>query len=74
VLKTIQTAVKPLATSVQLFDVYTGDKLLNGQKSLAFSITFQAPDRTLTDADITAEVAKAVTACTKHYGATLRDS
>ena len=35
--------------SVTCFDVYTGAGLPEGKKSLAFSITYRAPDRTLTD-------------------------
>ncbi len=41
-----------LLESVRLFDVYTGDQIEPGKKSLAFSLRFRAADRTLTEAEI----------------------
>ena len=38
--------------SVRLFDVYRGAQILAGKKSVAYSLTFRAADKTLTDADI----------------------
>ena len=38
-----------LLKDVQLFDVYVGDQIGAGKKSLAYHLTFQAPDKTLTD-------------------------
>ena len=40
-----------LLESVRLFDVYTGDQIPAGSKSLAYALRFRAPDRTLTDAE-----------------------
>jgi len=37
---------------VEIFDVYTGKGVPEGQKSLAFSLTFRAADRTLTDDEV----------------------
>ena len=37
---------------VELFDIYRGDSIAAGKKSMAYSLTFRAPDRTLTDAEI----------------------
>ena len=42
----------PLATAVSLFDIYRGPQIGEGNKSLAFRITFIAPDRALTDAEL----------------------
>jgi phenylalanyl-tRNA synthetase beta chain len=42
-----------LLTAVQLFDIYRGAQLGAGKKSLAYSLTYQAPDRTLTDEEAT---------------------
>jgi phenylalanyl-tRNA synthetase beta chain len=42
----------PLLTRISLFDVYTGGQVGVGKRSLAWSLTFQAPDRTLTDAEV----------------------
>ena len=46
-----------LITNVALFDVYAGDKLPEGKKSLALEVTFQPRERTLTDAEIEAGLA-----------------
>ena len=45
-----------LLESVRLFDVYTGEQVGAGKKSLAFALRFRAPDRTLTEAEIRAAV------------------
>jgi phenylalanyl-tRNA synthetase beta chain len=42
----------PLVRQVRLFDVYTGEQVGAGKKSLAFSITYQSPDHTLTDEEV----------------------
>ncbi len=61
----------PLIESVRLFDVYTGDQVGEGSRSLAFALRLRAPDRTLTDADIKAARDAAVSAAAQ-VGATLR--
>jgi phenylalanyl-tRNA synthetase beta chain len=38
--------------TVELFDIYRGSSIPTGKKSMAYSLTFRAPDRTLTDAEI----------------------
>ena len=38
--------------SYELFDLYEGDRIKEGYKSVAYSITFRASDRTLTDDDV----------------------
>ena len=65
-------AASPLIESVRLFDVYTGDQVPAGQKSLAFALRLRAPDRTLTDDDIREAREAAVAAATSAAGATLR--
>ncbi len=52
VLTEILTAGGDLLTRAELFDVYTGEGLPQGTKSLAFALTYQAPDRTLSDKEI----------------------
>jgi phenylalanyl-tRNA synthetase beta chain len=44
----------PLLTRVVLFDVYAGEQIGPGRRSLAWSLTFQAPDRTLRDSEVNA--------------------
>jgi phenylalanyl-tRNA synthetase beta chain len=53
VLREIRTAGGPLLVRVELFDLYTGPGLPPDTKSLAFALTYQAPDRTLSDKEIT---------------------
>jgi phenylalanyl-tRNA synthetase beta chain len=40
-----------MVKGARLFDVYTGQQVGSGKKSLAYSLTYQADDRTLTDKD-----------------------
>ena len=61
-----------LLESVRLFDVYTGAQIGDDKKSLAFSLRFRAPDRTLTDAEIKAARHGAVAMAAHRFGATLR--
>ena len=65
-------AASPLIESVRLFDVYTGDQIAAGKKSLAFALRMRAPDRTLTDDDIRQARDAAVDAAAAAAGATLR--
>jgi phenylalanyl-tRNA synthetase beta chain len=60
-----EIAAHPLVASARVFDEYAGEPVPEGRKSLAFSISYQAPDRTLTDAD----VAKARERILKHLQA-----
>ena len=55
--RTIRAAAPPLLTSVRLFDVYEGDKVEEGRRSLAWRLVFRAPDRTLTDPEVDEAVA-----------------
>src|SRR5262249_13771955 len=48
----IRAMCLPLLTRVVLFDVYTGEQIGPGRRSLAWSLTFQAPDRTLRDSEV----------------------
>lgn len=46
------SSLSPLIESVYPFDVFRGDKLGAGKKSITFSIAFRSPDKTLTDNDV----------------------
>ncbi|NMB26053.1 MAG: phenylalanine--tRNA ligase subunit beta [Firmicutes bacterium] len=54
ILKTIQAHGGELVKGITLFDVYQGRQIPAGHRSLAYSIRYQAPDRTLTDKEIQA--------------------
>ncbi|MGH3496859.1 MAG: phenylalanine--tRNA ligase subunit beta [Nocardioidaceae bacterium] len=68
---TLRSGAGPLCESVRLFDVYTGNPVPPGHKSLAFALRFRAPDRTLTEAD-TARARDAAVAAAVARGATPR--
>jgi len=61
-----------LLESVRLFDVYSGDQVGAGRKSLAFAMVVRAPDRTLTAADATRVRDAAVAEAAQRVGAALR--
>ncbi|MFI1716168.1 phenylalanine--tRNA ligase subunit beta [Streptomyces litmocidini] len=61
-----------LLESIRLFDVYTGDQLGAGSKSLAYALKFRAPDRTLTVDEASAARDAAVALAAERTGAVLR--
>ena len=62
----------PLLESLRLFDVYTGAQVGEGRKSLAFALTFRAPDRTLTVEEATQSRDAAVASAAANCQAALR--
>jgi phenylalanyl-tRNA synthetase beta chain len=62
----------PLLESVRLFDVYDGEQVDAGRKSLAFALRFRAPDRTLTVDEVSAARESAVAAAAAAVGAVQR--
>ena len=61
-----------LLEEVRLFDIYTGEQAGAGRKSLAYSLRFRAPDRTLTVEETTAARDAAVAEAARQVGAVLR--
>jgi len=61
-----------LLTRVTLFDVYEGGQVGAGKRSLAWSLTFQAPDRTLTDQEVNQLHAKIVAEVSRRFAADIR--
>jgi phenylalanyl-tRNA synthetase beta chain len=59
--------------SAKLFDVYTGGKLGEGKKSLAFTIVFRAKDRTLLDTEANDARDAVAVAAGKRFGAKIRE-
>lgn len=72
VLRAARGAERSLITGASLFDVYQGDKVPPGQKSVGVEIVLQPRERSLTDAEIEAVSAKIVQAVAKRTGGTLR--
>ncbi len=70
-LRTIRQAGAPLLQGVRLFDLYQGEHVAEGQKSLAFALRFGA-DRTLRDPEVDGRVRRIVKSLEADHGATLR--
>ncbi len=68
----IEGAGGKLLAGLTLFDVYRGAQVGVGKKSLAYGLTYQAPDRTLTDAEVAKARARIVKRLQEELGATLR--
>ncbi|WP_165985704.1 phenylalanine--tRNA ligase subunit beta [Streptomyces sp. YIM 98790] len=68
----LRSGAGELLESLRLFDVYTGEQLGEGRKSLAYALRFRAPDRTLTAEETGAARDAAVTAAAERTGAELR--
>ena len=69
--KAVRQGAGNLLVDVDLFDVYRGERAAAGTRSLAYRVRLQAPDRSLTDADI-ADVRRGVETAATKLGAQLR--
>lgn len=70
---TVQSAGAEFIESVRLFDLFVGDPVPKGKKSLAFAISFRSPERTLAESEVEAVVKQIVGALSKKYDARLRE-
>ncbi|MCM3786930.1 phenylalanine--tRNA ligase subunit beta [Domibacillus indicus] len=68
----IKEAGGALLTNVHVFDVYEGDRMEAGKKSVAFALTYMNPEKTLTDEEVTAVHEKVLTALKEKANAYLR--
>lgn len=75
--KQIECVIKQKAgkilEEIKLFDVYKGKQVPEGMKSVAYSITFRAEDRTLTDEEVNKAMSKVVEGLKVGIGAELRE-
>jgi len=71
-LRAARGAERALIAGVSVFDIYTGDKVPSGQKSVGIEVVLQPRERTLTDAEIEAASVKVVAAVAKATCAVLR--
>jgi phenylalanyl-tRNA synthetase beta chain len=71
-LRAARGADRLLIEGVSVFDVYQGDRLPPGKKSIAIEVVFQPRDHTLTEAEIETATSQVIAAVTKATGATLR--
>jgi phenylalanyl-tRNA synthetase beta chain len=72
ILKAAESAERALVAKVGVFDVYRGQGMTEGAKSIAIHVTLQPRERTLTDTEIDAAISKIVAEVSKKTGATLR--
>ncbi len=69
---TVRESERKLLRSIELFDVYEGDKLPAGKKSYAISLTLQDDEKTLQEKQIETVMNKIITNLQKRLGASLR--
>ncbi|RME43792.1 MAG: phenylalanine--tRNA ligase subunit beta [Caldilineae bacterium] len=62
----------PLLADVRLFDIYRGEQIGPGKKSMAYNLWFQSPDKTLTDKIVAKQQARLVKHLERKLGAKLR--
>lgn len=72
VIRVVREAGAPLLRDARVFDTYTGDQVGAGKKSVAMSLEFRSPERTLTDEDVDGARGAIVAALGERLGAGLR--
>lgn len=70
--KIIRSAGGKLLKDVRVFDLYEGEKMEPGQKSVAFSLTYEDPERTLTDEEVVKAHSKVLKALEEQGNVQLR--
>ena len=70
--KIIQRKAKKLLEKVELFDIYRNEKLGENKKSVAYSLKFRVPDRTLKDEEVNGIMKEIIAELEKSLGAELR--
>ncbi|MEN1968278.1 phenylalanine--tRNA ligase subunit beta [Lentibacillus sp. N15] len=68
----IEQTGKDLVKDSQIFDVYTGEHLPDGKKSIAYRLLYQHPERTLTDEEVEASYQTIISAVNDTYDAYVR--
>ncbi len=71
--QTIRESVPEILREILLFDVYTGEKVDSGRKSLALGLILQESSHTLTDEKVESVMARVIAALADRYNAQLRD-
>ena len=68
----IRKSAGKLIENIEIFDIYTGEKLLKNTKSVSFRITFRSADRTLTDDEVNKAVDKILASLEKQLNISIR--
>ena len=74
VVKTIKQAGGKVLNSIEIFDLYTGDKIDSDKKSLAFKLSFEDNNRTLTDEEVNIVFNNVIDKVVSKYNAVIRDT
>ena len=70
--RALRASAGSLLAGVELFDPYRGSGVPEGSRSLAYRLRFQAPDRTLTDAEVAEIRQRCIDETSRRTAATLR--
>ena len=71
--ETIKRSGGKLLTNIDVFDIYTGENVKDDEKSIAYSLTFSDPTRTLSDEEVMQVFNKIIEEVSKKHNAVLRD-
>jgi len=69
---TIKSVAGNLLHQLSVFDVYQGEHVAEGKKSLGFRLSFQSPERTLNDDEVVGLKTKIIQTVEQKHSATLR--
>ncbi|MDG3143088.1 phenylalanine--tRNA ligase subunit beta [Streptococcus suis] len=72
IIDAINSAKVKRLTAIKLFDIYTGEHIEAGKKSMAYSLTFQNPEASLTDEEVAAYMAKITKTLSEQLQAEIR--
>ena len=72
IINLVKKVNKELIKDVRIFDVYQGDNIESGKKSIAFNVTLEPKDKTLSEHEIEQVSKKIISTVEKNTGATLR--
>ena len=72
IISLVQNLDKELIRAVKIFDVYQGENIEKGKKSIAFNVTLEPKDKTLSEEDIEKISKKIISTVQSATGATLR--
>jgi phenylalanyl-tRNA synthetase beta chain len=73
VLQVVKQAKPANLEAIELFDVFRGKNVPQGQKSMAYAFTYRSPEKTLTDAEVNAAHEQLVAQFKQNLGATVRE-
>ena len=72
ILSNVQENAGEFLVGSRIFDVYQGDAVTKGKKSIALGLTWQHPSRTLSDDEINTIISRCVNALEEQFNANLR--